>query len=131
MLVWGSWGHWSSTCGNAERLKIATSCEPDFAVCKDIPVQQLSRSKSCPSQQNAKFRYYNYGREFHDRRRGKVGKIKFDYRDYAVGQVRQDYDGDFHLPPGYWFLHTNWATSGSGNGGHARIYKNGREICRS
>ena len=131
MLKWGSWGHWSSTCGSADRVKIARSCEPDFAVCKDIQVQKSSRYSSCPSQENAKFRYYNKGREFGNSRRGKTGKVKFDYRDFAVGEISQDYDGDFELPLGYWFLHTNWATSGTGNTGHARIYKNGIELCRS
>ena len=59
------------------------------------------------------------------------GKIKFRTLDYKIGNVRQDYDGDFVLPEGYWFLHTNWATSGTGNTGMARIFKDNVEICRS
>ena len=61
----------------------------------------------------------------------KTGKIKFQHRDYRYGSVSQSYDGDFRLPEGYWFLHTNWHYSGTGSTGHARIYKNGVMICNS
>ena len=123
-LIWDSWGHWSSTCGYASRIKIAR-CVPKSAICKDIPVQQEKKYTSCPSY--AKFRYYNSKIPY--TKAG--GKIKFRTLDYKIGNVRQDYDGDFVLPEGYWFLHTNWATSGTGNTGMARIFKDNVEICRS
>ena len=104
-------------------MRIANSCEPNFALCRDIPIKESSRYISCPVK--AKFRYYN------SRMKSSPGKAYFQHQEFKVGNIRQEYDGDFILPEGYWFLHTNWHYSGSGNGGHARIYKNGQMICNS
>jgi len=122
-LSWNSWGSWSSTCGSSHRYKIAQSCNPSFALCRDIQIQQSSRYSSCPSAVKAKFRAVT--------RKPKTGKIKFDYFDYKVGSIYQNWEGNFDLPEGYWFFHINHATGQTGSTGHARIYKNGKMICNS
>ena len=48
-----------------------------------------------------------------------------------MGSIRQEYDGDFILPEGYWFLHANWHYSGTGNGAVTRIFKNDEMLCQS